>query len=51
MPQPNVVELVLAGQLTCEIDLGGGSSDSAGTHGLNATDAAPNAARSINEGL
>jgi hypothetical protein len=39
VPQHNVVELVPAGQLTCEIDLGGDHlTRNAGAHGLNATD-------------
>jgi hypothetical protein len=39
LPQPNVVERVPAGHLTCEIDLGGDYlTRHAGTHGLNATD-------------
>jgi hypothetical protein len=52
VPQPNVVELVPAGHLTCEIDLGGDHlTRHTGTHGLNATDAAADAARIINAGL
>jgi hypothetical protein len=42
VPQPNVVEVVPARHMTCEIDLGGDHlTRRSGAHGLNATDALP----------
>jgi hypothetical protein len=51
VPQPNVVELVPAGHLTCEIDLGGDHLTRPALTVLNATDAAADAARIISAGL